>query len=374
MRIDRFFTLAVFLLALSPAGSLFSQQVGTQQPEIAPSRVAGQKAEPKAEPEKKSASLDINKGPTAIWIWGKKGAGANDSFLFRRSFQANSTAALLVASCDNQMVIKINGKRVISHGSWETPVRIDVQKFLVAGENELVVEGANAGGPAGMVLKLAMKKADGSVNYLVTNKQWTAAATADSDPVAAVELGPLGSSPWGNVFAATTVADSERGVFQVLPGFQVELLYTVPKNEQGSWVSIAFDDKGRLLASDQGNKGLYRLTLPGIGSTEPTRVEKLKLNISSSQGMLHALGSLFISVKGGPGSGLSRARDTNGDDLYDELTLLRKLNGGGEHGPHAVRLGPDGESIYVIAGNHTNPPEFDSSLLPSNWGEDLLLP
>ena len=138
--------------------------------------------------------------------------------------------------------------------------------------------------------------------------------------------------------------------------------------------SIAFDDKGRLLASDQGNKGLYRLTLPGIGSTEPTRVEKLKLNISSSQGMLHALGSLFISVNGGPGSGLYRARDTNGDDQYDELKLLRKLNGGGEHGPHAVRLGPDGQSIYVIAGNHTNPPEFDSSLLPSNWGEDLLLP
>jgi len=374
MRIARIFPLLVFLLALSLASSLLSQQVGTQEPTIAPSRVAGQEAEPKAEPEKKPATLDINKGPGAIWIWGKKAAGANDSFIFRRSFQANSTAALLVASCDNQMVITINGKRVVSHGSWETPVRIDAQKFLVAGKNELVVEGANAGGPAGMILKLAMKKADGSIDYVVTNKQWTAAPTADSDAITAVELGPLGSGPWGNVFAAARVASSERGVFQLPPGFQVELLYTVPKNEQGSWVSITFDDKGRLIASDQGNKGLYRLTLPGIGSTEPTRVEKLKLNISSSQGMLHALGSLFISVNGGPGSGLYRARDTNGDDQYDELKLLRKLNGGGEHGPHAVRLGPDGQSIYVIAGNHTNPPQFDSSRLPSNWGEDLLLP
>ncbi len=370
----RFAASLVFLLSLSSTAQLLSQQVGTQEPQVAPSRVAGQKATPDAEPEKKPDAFDINKGPGAIWIWGKKAAGANDSYLFRRSFQANSTSAHLVASCDNQMVIKINGKRVVSHGSWETPVRLDVQKFLVAGKNELLVEGANAGGPAGMILKLAMKKADGSIDYVVTNKQWTAAPTADAESVAAVELGPLGSGPWGNVFAAATVASAERGVFQLLPGFQVELLYTVPKNEQGSWVSITFDDKGRLIASDQGNKGLYRITPPAIGSTEPTRVEKLNLNISSSQGMLHALGSLFISVNGGPGSGLYRARDTSGDDQYDELTLLRKLNGGGEHGPHAVRLGPDGQSIYVIAGNHTDPPKFDSSRLPSNWGEDLLLP
>jgi putative heme-binding domain-containing protein len=372
MRIVGFLSLLVFLLSISLASPLPSQQVGTQQPTIARSRVVGQEATP--EPEKKPATLNINKGPGAIWIWGKKPAGGNDSFIFRRSFPANSTAALLVASCDNQMVIKINGKRVVSHGSWETPVRIDVQKFLVAGKNELVVEGANAGGPAGMILKLAMKKADGSVDYVVTNKQWTAAPTADSEAVTAVELGPLGSGPWGNVFAAARVTSAERGVFQLLPGFQVELLYTVPKNEQGSWVSITFDDKGRLIASDQGDKGLYRITPPVIGSQEATRVEKLNVNITGSQGMLHALGSLFITVNRGGASGLYRARDTNGDDQYDELKQLKKLNDGGEHGPHAIRLGPDGTSIYVIAGNHTNAPQFDSSLIPSNWGEDLLLP
>jgi hypothetical protein len=61
--------------------------------------------------------------------------------------------------------------------------------------------------------------------------------------------------------------------------------------------------------------------------------------------MLHAFGSLYLSVNGGPGSGLYRARDTNGDDQYDELTKLKSLAGGGEHGPHALRLSPDGKSI-----------------------------
>ena len=32
-------------------------------------------------------------------------------------------------------------------------------------------------------------------------------------------------------------------------GFKVEKLYQVPKKEQGSWVSMAWDDKGRLITS-----------------------------------------------------------------------------------------------------------------------------
>ena len=52
--------------------------------------------------------------------------------------------------------------------------------------------------------------------------------------------------------------------FDVLPGFQVELLYTVPKQEQGSWVSIAFDPKGRLLASGPRRQG----HLPNYASSD----------------------------------------------------------------------------------------------------------
>src|SRR5688500_17847641 len=65
---------------------------------------------------------------------------------------------------------------------------------------------------------------------------------------------------------------AEESAFQVLPGFQVEKLFTVPKEELGSWVAIAFDQKGRLLASDQGNQGLCRITPAPMGSNEPTKV------------------------------------------------------------------------------------------------------
>ncbi len=51
------------------------------------------------------------------------------------------------------------------------------------------------------------------------------------------------------------------------------------------------------------------------------------------------------------------------------------LNGGGEHGPHAVILSPDGQSLYVCSGNHTKlPSEIAGSKIPQNWNEDHLLP
>ena len=34
-------------------------------------------------------------------------------------------------------------------------------------------------------------------------------------------------------------------------GFVAELLYSPGENEQGSWVAMTFDDKGRMITSDQ---------------------------------------------------------------------------------------------------------------------------
>src|SRR6478672_5137630 len=95
--------------------------------------------------------------------------------------------------------------------------------------------------------------------------------------------------------------------FTTLPGFQVERIYFVPKEKYGSWVSITVDPKGRLICSDQEKKGLYRITPGKPGTDEPAKVEKLDINITAAQGLLFAFGHLYISVNGGPGSGVYRA-------------------------------------------------------------------
>ena len=173
----------------------------------------------------------------------------------------------------------------------------------------------------------------------------------------------------------SAAATSDRDHFQLLPGFQVELLYTVPKGEQCSWVSLAVDPQGRLIASDEGGQGMYRITPPAIGSAEPTRVAKLDIDLGSAQGLLYAFDSLYVGVNGGNKSGLYRARDTDGDDQFDKVDKLKSFVEGGEHGVHAIRLGPQGKSLYFVAGNHTDPPEeLAGSRITTNWGEDLLLP
>src|SRR5262249_37916919 len=150
---------------------------------------------------------------------------------------------------------------------------------------------------------------------------------------------------------AAPAGPASSNLFRVLPGFQVERLFTVPREQLGSWVSITFDDKGRLIASDQDRLGLCRITPPPIGSDEPTKVEHLDVKVTAAQGMLYAFGSLYLSVNGGPGSGLYRVRATKGDDHFDEVVKLAPFHGGGEHGPHGLRLTPDGKSILVVCGN-----------------------
>ena len=158
---------------------------------------------------------------------------------------------------------------------------------------------------------------------------------------------------------------------KLLPGFKAELLYSVPSQEQGSWVSLALDDKGRLIASDQYGK-LYRITPAPVGKGGETKIEKLKVDMGYSHGMLYAFESLYV-MSNERIPGLYRLRDTNGDDQFDEVKLLRKISGAGEHGPHAVVLSPDRKHIYVCAGNHTNLPKMEKSLVPKNWDEDQLL-
>ena len=170
------------------------------------------------------------------------------------------------------------------------------------------------------------------------------------------------------------------------PGFKAEHLYSISENHDGSWVSMTFDDKGRIIASDQYG-GLYRLKIPAIGSgsTQPT-VEKLVISKDTSDkmgyahGLLYAFNSLYVMVNNRPSkqfprtSGLYRLQDTDGDDQFDKVTMLRELKGEGEHGPHSIVLSPDKQSLYVCSGNHTDVPPMDAYRLPSNWKEDNLFP
>ncbi|HMP80915.1 MAG TPA: heme-binding protein, partial [Pirellulaceae bacterium] len=177
---------------------------------------------------------------------------------------------------------------------------------------------------------------------------------------------------WG---LSLTVAEGQwvpQAEARLVDGFKLTRIYEVP-NGQGSWVSMCVDPQGRLIASDQYG-GLYRITVDP--ARETTEVEAIPVPIGRAHGLLCAFDSLYVMAHAGKGqvSGLYRVRDTNGDDIYDSVELLRKIDGEGEHGPHAIVLSPDKRSIYICAGNHTQLPEIARSRVPQVWNEDQLLP
>jgi putative heme-binding domain-containing protein len=176
--------------------------------------------------------------------------------------------------------------------------------------------------------------------------------------------------PSGREQTATPV---ER--IRVKKDFRVELLYSVPRATQGSWVSMTVDPKGRLITSDQSGK-LYRVTVLAPKEDAPVHVEPLPVDLGEAQGLLWAFDSLYVVVNRARKykSGLWRVRSSKGDDTLDTKELLRPINGNGEHGPHAVVLGPDGKSLYLVCGNHTQPMQLAGSLVPRVWGEDFVVP
>jgi len=174
-----------------------------------------------------------------------------------------------------------------------------------------------------------------------------------------------------------------EGEIQVVSGFEVDSIYDPGKSGQGSWVALAEGANGRFYAGDQFG-GLYQFQMPPVGETlDSLTVDSIALDIGYANGLLWAFNSLYVSVNrswNGEGvtmaSGIYRLTDTDGDGTLDSKKMLVKLNGGGEHGPHSMLVSPDGNQIYFIAGNHTNIPDeiVRNSRIPTNWGEDNLLP
>ena len=173
------------------------------------------------------------------------------------------------------------------------------------------------------------------------------------------------------------ILDQDTGI-SLREGFDAQLLYEVPKS-QGSWVAMAFDPKGRLIVSDQDDKGVFRVTLPAEGSA--IKVESLlgfpyepipwgKRTVGGALGFHYAFDSLYMANM----RGFYRIRDTDGDDRFDEFTLLNKLNVGYEHSAHSIISTADGEALYLVSGNFTRVPQGALSMQPPVWQEDSLLP
>src|SRR3546814_15771762 len=91
------------------------------------------------------------------------------------------------------------------------------------------------------------------------------------------------------------------------------------------------------------------------------------VQIGYAHGLLWAFNSLYVMVnhhaKAGKsrGSGLYRVQALDGDDKFDKITLIRELNGAGEHEPQSCMFTPDRVSLWLVSGNLTALPHMDEN-------------
>ncbi|MDB6123040.1 MAG: heme-binding protein [Pedosphaera sp.] len=333
-------------------------------------------------------SLAVNSVRAEVpeWIWfDNQGAKPADNEIryFRKSFiiEGKVSQATLSAAGDDEIMVYVNGRKVIDAGGWNQATFVDVAKDLRQGENVIAIRGKNATGDAAVIAMLEFDLGKRRKQFLLTDASWVSSATAGTNWFArnldasswtkSVSLGKLGVKPWGDIMTMPKATPAEQ--LTLLPGFKAELLHSSEPGE-GSWISMAIDPKGRLIVSPQeGKNNLLRITLAKDGKI--AKMEKIDLPIGSAMGMLYAFDSLYVNGAGPEGLGLYRLRDTNHDDKYNSVKLIKKIEGAaGEHGSHGIILGPD-KHLYIISGNFTKvPTDISPDSQHKNYAEDQLLP
>jgi hypothetical protein len=168
---------------------------------------------PSPEPAPKSVSLL----GSAKWIWRAEGnpveAAPPGTRYFRRLITVDAgspvTSARLEMTADNSFQCWVNNKSAGKGDDWNRLVSMNLKRLLKPGANLLAVAAVNGGdqpNPAGLVGSLTITYADGHAQEIHTDQSWEAAESASrnwkSDATvaegwaAAMELGPVGMSPW----------------------------------------------------------------------------------------------------------------------------------------------------------------------------------
>lgn len=179
-------------------------------------------------------------------------------------------------------------------------------------------------------------------------------------------------SPQNEVGVQREAEPAQDDSIQTLPGFEVQKVYDVPTEEQGSWVKLTVGPEGHLIASDEAEEGLFRVRVGGTVDSPEVDVERFVLPASGAQGLEWAFGHLYTNVNG---VGLFRLQNQKPrfERRFDVMEYLGGPQGEGEHGNHSVVPTEDGEGLYIVNGNHTPPPDSLTSRVAS-WEEDILLP
>ncbi|TWT64878.1 DUF7133 domain-containing protein [Allorhodopirellula solitaria] len=307
----------------------------------------------------------------AQWIWAggttpDQAIEVGETCWFRKVLNLRERGEGFVEiAADDDYEVRVNG-RVIGKGqSYREMQEIEITDYLEAGRNVVAIRVENTkGSTAALVARVSIRPETEDKWYTFSSDpswrtsldeqgMWDHPTFNDRTWVSASSFGVLGETvPWDReqkVAVASETEHSER--FQIQRGFGVQ---RVLNDEQvGSVIAMAFDEFGHVVLSQEQGPLLIAVDRDDDGVPEDVRTYCDK--VESIQGILPLNGEVFVTGEGPDGTALYRLSDSNRDGSLETVKTLMKFRGeGGEHGPHGLRLGPDG-MIYVSLGSYVQP-------------------
>ena len=305
----------------------------------------------------------------AQWIW-QSGSNIDtpipegQTCLFRKPINLRVAAVgKIEIAADDQYELFVNGTAIGSGNSPRQMQEYDISDYLEIGRNVIAVRVVNTHGTtAAMAARVSIRPRDQDKWFTFSSGPSWRASTEDS-PMwetvlfndrlwgSAASFGKLGDTvPWDrDVDVVAEQQTEQRERFQIQKGFGVQ---RVLSDEQvGSVIAMTFNEFGHIIVSQEGGPLLLVFDKDGDGIPEQVRTYCDK--VTSCQGILALNGEVFVTGDGPEGSALYRLTDADRNGTLEKVKAIVKFKGnGGEHGPHGLRLGPDG-MIYVSVGSHS---------------------
>ncbi len=338
----------------------------------------------------------------ANWIWAPLSDNANKAAgtcYFRKTFVLREDRDGSVdLACDGDYTLFVNGIKIAAGTGYAQMKRHPIGAYLRSGRNVVAIKATKSEpGPAGLLASITLNGAKPSAFQMVTNRTWKTSRgekggwqradfldsswqaasiiAAGSDtrvwktPIAATSTANKEDSPSGS---ASAIAGKEVSRFKATPEFRVESV--VPAKDAGSLIAMTFDEFGNIIASRESGPLLLIRDMDRDGITET--VTTYCKEVTNCQGILAMNGQVLVTADGPKGSGLYRLSDDDRNGVIDHIGLVLSFKGKmQEHGPHALRLGPDG-MVYLLAGNlsRINAPIEEMSPYKHFYEGDLIQP
>ncbi len=298
------------------------------------------------------------------WVWypdDPVGQAPAQTRYFRKVFRVKELSRLtLDVTADNRYTLWLDGQELASGSDWTFAKHLELA--VPTGIHVLSVEAENDDvGPAGLLIQGGILPLGQGVPIHTGSGGWRASQIPPQDetwktyqfeegpdwmPVR--DLGTLGVGPWSQRVVFESGDASER--FRVPDGFRIRQAASMDLT--GSAVSLAFDPEGNpCIGVERGP--VVRL----IDENDDGRYDRRQIitpQMTNCQSVAFIDGHLFAVGQGPEGVAIYQLDDEDGDGVFESSTVVRKTTHGmGEHGPHALRLGPDGD-LYFNAGNHAH--------------------